>query len=177
MVANFLAGGATVSALARQVDAKVKIDDAGVANPIPGDTSELVDFKMANGTRNFTVGPAMSAEHVVEMINRDAGFATELAKDGADLVAVGEMGIGNTTAASAITAVMLDVTPEAVTGHGTGIGEAARLKKARVVATAIEVNRPDSADPLGVLGKVGGYEIALLAGLILKAAGEKFWSF
>jgi len=115
----------------------------------------------------------MSAGHVVEMIDRGAGLATELAIDGADLIAVGEMGIGNTTAASAITAVMLDVPPQAVTGHGTGIGEAARLKKARVVETAIEVNRPDSADPLGVLGKVGGYEIALLAGLILKAAGER----
>jgi nicotinate-nucleotide--dimethylbenzimidazole phosphoribosyltransferase len=173
MVANFLAGGAAVSALARQVGAKVKIVDAGVANSIPGDTSELVDFKMANGTRNFTLGPAMSSEHLMEILNRGAELASELSKDGADLVAVGEMGIGNTTVASAITAVMLNESPETVTGHGTGIDEPARLKKASVVSKAITVNQPDRANPLGVLEKIGGYEIALLVGLILGAADEK----
>jgi nicotinate-nucleotide--dimethylbenzimidazole phosphoribosyltransferase len=170
MVANFLAGGAAVSVLSRQAGAKVKIVDAGVANPIPGDTTQLVDIKLADGTQNFTRGPAMPEEHAVEILNLGIELATELSNDGAELIAVGEMGIGNTTAASAITAVMLNQSPKTVTGHGTGIDEVTRLKKAYVVSKAITVNEPDSTDPVGVLAKVGGYEIGFLAGVILGAA-------
>ncbi len=170
MVANFLGGGAAVSALARQAGADVKIVDAGVANPIPGDTSELVDLKLTNGTQNFALGPAMPREHAVEIFNRGIKLALELAEQGADLIAVGEMGIGNTTAASAITSVMLNESPKTVTGHGTGIDEVTRLKKAYVVSRAITQNKPDADDPIGVLSLVGGYEIGLLAGVIFGAA-------
>ena len=107
MVANFLNGGAAVSALARQARARVNIIDAGVANPIPGDTSELVERKVENGTQNFTLGLAMPRAHAVEIVDREAELSLELSKEGADLIAIGEMGISNTTAASAITAVML----------------------------------------------------------------------
>ena len=107
MVANFLNGGAAVSALARQARARVNIIDAGVANPIPGDTSELVELKVENGTQNFTLGPTMPRAHAVGIVDRGAELSLELSKEGADLIAIGEMGINNTTAASAITAVML----------------------------------------------------------------------
>lgn len=170
MVANFLGGGAAVSTIARQVGAKVKIVDAGVANPIPGDTSGLVSYKLANGTKNFTLGPAMDRQHAEDIIELGIDLASEMVRDGADLIAVGEMGIGNTTAASAITAVMLGESPKKVTGHGTGIDEVARLKKAYVVSKAITVNEPDATDPVGVLSKIGGYEIGLLTGVILGAA-------
>jgi nicotinate-nucleotide--dimethylbenzimidazole phosphoribosyltransferase len=170
MVANFLSGGAAISALTRQVGARVKIVDAGVANPIPGDVTQLVDLKLADGTANFTLGPAMPDEHAIEILDRGVGLASELAGEGADLIAIGEMGIGNTTAASAITAVMLDESPKTVTGNGTGIDEITRLKKARVVSSAIQANQPDRADPVGVLAGVGGYEIGLLAGVVLGAA-------
>ena len=173
MVANFLAGGAAVNALARQAGARVKIVDAGVAHPIPGDTSELVDFKITSGTRNFTLGSAMSVEQVMNTLIRGGELAAELSGDGADLIAVGEMGIGNTTAASTITAVMLGESPGTVTGLGTGIDETARLKKVSVVERAIVVNQPDRTDPIGVLMSLGGYEIALLVGMILKAAEER----
>ena len=170
MVANFLGGGAAVSALARQAQANVKIVDAGVANPIPGDTSDLVDCKLASGTKNFALGPAMPHEHAVEILSRGVELALNLAERGADLIAVGEMGIGNTTAASAITSVILDEAPKTVTGHGTGIDEVTRLKKAYVVEKAIALNKPDPSKPLDVLAKVGGYEIGFLAGVILGAA-------
>ena len=170
MVANFLNGGAAVSALARQAQAKVKIVDAGVANPVPGNTSELVNAKLANGSRNFAQEPAMPREHAVEILRKGIQLAGELSAQGADLIAVGEMGIGNTTAASAITSVMLDESPKTVTGHGTGIDEVTRLKKAYVVSKAITTNEPDSSNPIDVLTKVGGYEIGFLAGVILGAA-------
>ncbi len=170
MVSNFLNGGAAISALARQTGANVKIVDAGVANPVPGDISQLVDLKLAKGTQNFTLGPAMPRDHAVEILNRGINLASEISSEGADLIAVGEMGIGNTTSASAITAVMLSESPKKVTGHGTGIDEVTRLKKAYVVSRAISVNQPDSDDPIGVLAGVGGYEIGLMAGVILGAA-------
>lgn len=170
MVANFLNGGAAVSALARQANAQVKIVDAGVANPIPGDTSELVDAKIADGTASFTQGPAMPHKQAGEILRKGVAFAQQLSKKGADLIAVGEMGIGNTTAASAITSVMLNESPKTVTGHGTGIDEVTRLKKAYVVSKAINLNQPDARKPVDVLAKVGGYEIGFLAGVILGAA-------
>ena len=159
MVANFLGGGAAVSALSRQAQANVKIVDAGVANPVPGDTSDLVDRKLANGTQNVAHGTAMPREHAVEILSRGIKLALDLSGQGADLIAVGEMGIGNTTAASAITSVILNESPKTVTGHGTGIDEVTRLKKAYVVEKAITVNNPDAAKPVDVLAKIGGYEI------------------
>ncbi|NQW20380.1 MAG: nicotinate-nucleotide--dimethylbenzimidazole phosphoribosyltransferase [Chloroflexi bacterium] len=173
MVANFLNGGAAVSVLACQAGANVKIVDAGVANPILGDISRLVDANLANGTNNFVHGPAMSREHAIEIMNRGIALANDISEQGADLVAIGEMGIGNTTAASAITSVMLDESPKTVTGYGTGVDEMTRLKKAYVVSKAITINDPDSKDPVDVLAKVGGYEIGFLAGVILGAAQSR----
>ena len=173
MVANFLSGGAAVSALARNARASVKIVDAGVANPIPGDTTELVDAKLADGTNNFANGPAMSYKNAVEIVEQGMVLATELAEDGADLIAVGEMGIGNTTAASAITSVLLSKSAKTVTGHGTGIDEVTRLKKAYVVSKANKINNPDPKYPIDVLAKVGGFEIGFLAGVIIGAAKAK----
>lgn len=170
MVANFLSGGAAVNALARQAGANVKIVDAGVASSIPGDTSQLVDVKLAEGTDNFVNGPAMTIENASKIVRRGVRLAEDISTDGADLIAVGEMGIGNTTAASAITAVMLDEAPKTVTGHGTGIDEVTRLKKAYVVEKAIKTNQPSAKYPIDALAKVGGYEIGFLAGVILGAA-------
>jgi len=173
MVANFLSGGAAVSALARQVGANVKIVDAGVMSSIPGDTSQLVATKLKAGTDNFVEGPAMPLEHATKIIRKGIELAEDLSSQGADLIAVGEMGIGNTTAASAIAAVMLNEAPKTVTGHGTGIDEVTRLKKAYVVEKAIKTNQPNAANPIEVLAKVGGYEIGFLAGVILGAAKSR----
>ena len=162
-----------MSALARNAGASVKIVDAGVANPISGDTTELVDAKLADGTNNFVDGPAMSHKDAVEIVERGMALATKLAEDGADLIAVGEMGIGNTTAASAITSVMLNESAKTVTGHGTGIDEVTRLKKAYVVSKSIKINNPDPKYPIDVLAKVGGFEIGFLAGVIIGAAKAK----
>lgn len=173
MVANFLVGGAAINALAAQSSAKVKVVDAGVANDIPGDTTNLTVAKLANGTDNFVYGPAMSHSQAGEILRRGYELALELADQGADLVALGEMGIGNTTAASAITSVMLGESPKKVTGHGTGIDEVTRLKKAYVVSQAIKVNSPDPSKPVDVLAKIGGFEIGYLAGMMLGAAKSR----
>src|SRR4030095_1014666 len=124
------------------------------------------------GTRNMAAEPAMTREQAMAAIEVGASLAEDVIATGADLLGTGEMGIGNTTAASAITAAITGTDPEAVTGHGTGLDEAGRARKIAVVRRALEVNRPDARDGLDVLTKVGGFEIGGLGGVIVAGAGR-----
>jgi nicotinate-nucleotide--dimethylbenzimidazole phosphoribosyltransferase len=117
-------------------------------------------------------GPAMTREQATRAIERGAALADEAMDGGADLLATGEMGIGNTTAAAAITAAITGLPPEAVTGRGTGVNEVVWRRKIEVVGAALRVNRPDRSDGLDVLAKVGGFEIAGLVGVILAGAAR-----
>jgi nicotinate-nucleotide--dimethylbenzimidazole phosphoribosyltransferase len=180
MVANFVAGGAAINALAGSVGARVVVVDAGVAGPIPPVTpdpkrgSALISARIRPGTADMSEGPAMTRGEALTAIATGRRVVTELRTDGIglDLVGVGEMGIGNTTAASALAAVFTGAPVDAVTGHGTGIDDAGRIRKIAVIETALARNRPDPADPLGVLAAVGGLEIAVLVGVIVEAAAQ-----
>ncbi len=172
MVENFLNGGAAVNVLARQAGARVVVADFGVATPL-GPREGLVSRRMGPGTRNIARGPAMSRDEAIAAVEAGAALVeTEIAR-GADLVGTGEMGIGNTTAASAVVAAITGASPEEVTGHGTGIDAAGRRRKVETVARALEANRPDPRDGLGVLAAVGGFEIAGLAGVVLAGAAHR----
>jgi nicotinate-nucleotide--dimethylbenzimidazole phosphoribosyltransferase len=172
MVENFLRGGAAVNVLARQAGARVVVADFGVANPI-GHSPELRSCPIAPGTANMAAGPAMTRAQAERAIEQGARLALEAIDAGADLLGTGEMGIGNTTAASAITAALTGAPPERVTGRGTGVDDAALARKVHVVARALEVNAPDPRDGLDVLAKVGGFEIAGLVGVILAGASRR----
>ena len=169
MVHNFLEGGAGINVLARHVGAEVKVLDIGVDHDFPP-VAGLVNIKVAHGTANFTKGPAMTRQQAVEAILAGAGEAEKVIAGGAGILATGEMGIGNTTPASAITAVICRREPADVTGRGTGIDESAWQHKVDVIQRGIRCNTPDPDDALDVLAKVGGYEIAGICGLVLACA-------
>jgi len=172
MVDNFLAGGAAVNVLARQAGARVVVADFGVATPL-GARPGLVVRRLDAGTRNMTRGPAMTREQAMTAIEAGAELAEEAIQAGADLLATGEMGIGNTTAASAITAAVTGAQPGEVTGRGTGVDDAGRTRKVDAVRRALAVNRPDAHDGLDVLSTVGGFEIAGLVGVVLAGAAHR----
>lgn len=175
MVANFVAGGAAINVLAGVAGARVVVVDMGVA----ADLSELVkagqilSYKVDSGTRNMAAGPAMSREQAVQALEAGIAVAGSLVKEGAELLATGDMGIGNTTPSSAILAAFSGLPVAQVTGRGTGITDAALENKIRVIEKALAVNQPDAGDPVDVLAKVGGFEIGGIAGIILGAAYYK----
>lgn len=169
MVHNFLSGGAAINVLARQVGSKVRIVDIGVASDLdqsPG----LVRRKIGWGTKNFVNGPAMSREEALQSVETGIELVHDAYGEGIRLVATGEMGIGNTTSSAAITAVMTGQPVTQVTGKGTGIDDAALARKVTLIERALHLNKPLSHDPLGVLAKVGGFEIGGLVGVILGGA-------
>ena len=168
MVYNFLRGGAGVNVLARHAGARVVVVDMGVDHEFePAEGLEI--RKVRRGTDNMAVGPAMTREEAEEALLAGVGIV-EKYRDGLDLLGTGDMGIGNTTASSAIVSVITGTDPGLVTGRGTGIDDAVLRSKVAVIRKAIAVNRPDPGDPLDVLAKVGGFEIAGIAGLVLGAA-------
>ncbi len=169
MVENFCRGGAAVNVLARQAGARVVVADLGVAAELPPHP-QLLSRKIAFGTANMARGPAMSREQALAAIAAGAALVEEAAPD---CVGTGEMGIGNTTAASALTAALTGADAAAVTGRGTGVDNAGWARKVAVVRQALAVNRPDPRDPLGVLSAVGGFEIAGLVGVILAGAARR----
>lgn len=170
MVANFLQGGAAINVLARQVGARVVVVDVGVAAELAG--PGLISRKIAPGTRNLAREAAMTRGEALAAILAGIEVLDDAAGAGLDAVAVGEMGIGNTTAASAIVATMTGRPPAAVTGRGTGISDERLAHKIATIERALAVNAPDRHDPLDVLAKVGGFEIAGLVGVILAAAAR-----
>ncbi|HSH79684.1 MAG TPA: nicotinate-nucleotide--dimethylbenzimidazole phosphoribosyltransferase [Herpetosiphonaceae bacterium] len=172
MVQNFLHGGAAINVLARQVGARVVVADLGVATEIP-DHPDLVRKKIGSGTRNMTEGPAMSVEEALAAIAAGIAIVEAEIERGLDLVATGDMGIGNTTASSAIVAAITGRPVAEVTGRGTGVDDAGWERKLAAIERALAQNRPDPTDPLDVLSRVGGYEIAGLVGVILRAGAGR----
>jgi nicotinate-nucleotide--dimethylbenzimidazole phosphoribosyltransferase len=169
MVGNFLAGGAAINVLARHVGANIVVLDAGVAADLPANPS-MRAVKIGRGTANIAVGPAMSREDAIKCIEAGIAAADEQIAEGADLIAFGDMGIGNTTPSSAITAVVTGTDPQVTTGRGTGLDDPALAHKVEVVRRSIEVNKPDPKDGLDLLAKIGGFEIGMLAGAMLGTA-------
>jgi nicotinate-nucleotide--dimethylbenzimidazole phosphoribosyltransferase len=169
MVLNFLRGGAAINALARHAGASVLVVDAGVAVELPAHP-DLHRLRLGAGTGNIAVGPAMSPEQAQRAVLTGAQLAMAQAEQGAHLIGLGDMGIGNTTASSAITAATTGLPAEATTGRGTGLTPQGLAHKVSVVRRALEANRPDPASPMDLLAKVGGYEIGVLVGVILGTA-------
>jgi nicotinate-nucleotide--dimethylbenzimidazole phosphoribosyltransferase len=172
MVFNFLSGGAAINVLARHCGIEVQVVDAGVDYDFPPNPC-LVNRKIMPGTSNMAAGPAMSHDQALRAILAGVELIRGAKDEGVNLVGIGEMGIGNTTSASAITALLTGAEVDAVTGRGTGVDDQMLARKRRVIRTAIDINRPDARDPLDVLQKVGGLEIALMMGLTLGAAAER----
>ncbi|GGD67570.1 nicotinate-nucleotide--dimethylbenzimidazole phosphoribosyltransferase [Paenibacillus nasutitermitis] len=171
MVLNFLSGGAAVNVLARLAGAQVSCVDIGVNAQL--EHPLLISRKVRSGTANMTQGPAMSREEALRAIAAGSRLVDELASAGYRMFGTGEMGIGNTTASAALCAVLAGMELDAAVGRGTGIDEDKRRHKVDVVRRAIAINKPDRADPLDVLAKVGGLEIAGLVGVILGAAANR----
>jgi nicotinate-nucleotide--dimethylbenzimidazole phosphoribosyltransferase len=168
MVYNFLRGGAGVNVLAKHAGARVIVVDVGVDHDFePAEGLEI--RKIGRGTKNMTKGPAMMRDEAERAVLAGVEMV-EKYKDGLDIIGTGDMGIGNTTPSSAIVSVITGTDPEQVTGRGTGIDDASLRNKADIIKRAIAVNRPDPDDALDVLAKVGGFEIAGIAGLVLGAA-------
>ena len=172
MVANFCAGGAAINVLARHVGAEVTVVDVGVATPVPGDAIGLVRRNVALGTADMAEGPAMTHEQARSALAVGAEVALESVREGARLLATGDMGIGNTTPSAALIAAFTGATAIEVTGRGTGIDDAMLRRKTDVVARALQRVRAD-ASPLDVLAEVGGLEIAALAGFIVAGAASR----
>ena len=173
MVGNFLAGGAAISVMAHLGGVDQIVVDAGIASARLPDQPGLRNLRIGRGTADMSRGPAMSRERALRCLEAGAALATEVAASNVDLIATGDMGIGNTTASSAIAAVMTGRSPAETTGEGTGRSPEELRHKASVVARALDVNAPDPRDPIDVLAKVGGFEIGVLAGVVLGAASER----
>lgn len=171
MVLNFLAGGAGINVLARHAGAEVRVVDVGVDYDFDG-AAGLIHRKVARGTRNFAKGAAMSRDEMLAALQVGIELADQCKAEGIALVGTGEMGIGNTTPSSAIIAAISGMPVRDLTHRGTGINDAALENKIRVIEQGLALNRPDPQDPLDVLAKVGGLEIAAIAGLVLGCAAN-----
>jgi len=172
MVYNFLRRGAGINVLARHVGAEVVVVDIGVDHefqPVEG----LMIRKVARGTKNIARGPAMSREQALHALFVGLEMADHAREQNANLVGTGDMGIGNTTPSSAILATLTGLPVNQVTHRGTGIDDATLEQKIRTIEKAIACNQPDPKDPLDVLAKVGGLEIAGIAGLIIGCAAHR----
>ncbi|MFN3476241.1 MAG: nicotinate-nucleotide--dimethylbenzimidazole phosphoribosyltransferase [Candidatus Methylomirabilales bacterium] len=169
MVLNFLKGGAAINVIARHVGAEVMVVDIGVDHEFEP-SGGLIIRKVRRGTADISQGPAMSRAEALQAMAAGFELALEAANGGVDVLATGDMGIGNTTPSSAIASALTGRAPEEVTGRGTGIDEAGWARKVQVVKKALEVNRPNPGDPVDLLAKVGGLEIAGLSGLIIGGA-------
>jgi nicotinate-nucleotide--dimethylbenzimidazole phosphoribosyltransferase len=171
MVANFSAMGAAINQIAASVGAEVRVYDVGVAAdvpPMPG----VFGRKVARGTRNMAKGPAMTREECAQAVLVGVEAAREAVAQGATLLGTGEMGIGNSTAAAAVTSSLTGADPCAVVGAGTGLDAEGVARKAEVVRRSLAVNGIDALDAFGKLAAVGGLEIAALAGVVIGAAEQ-----
>ena len=169
MVMNFLAGGAVVNAFARQLGADVRVVDVGVRTPLDPHP-DLSGRRVADGTRDMTVGPAMTRDQARRAVEVGIETARELVAAGHRCLITGDMGIANTTAAAVLICAFTGADPAVATGRGTGIDDATLRRKTDVVRRALALHAPDPADALGVLAAVGGFEHAALAGFVLGGA-------
>lgn len=172
MVMNFLNHGAAINVLTRQAHSDVVIVDVGVNYDFP-DLPGLIKRKTAYGTANMLHGPAMTKEQAEEALQTGIDLLNESADAGLQMAAIGEMGIGNTTSAAAITAVLCGKEPALVTGRGTGLDDAGLKRKIAVIEKVLAARQPDASDPMDVLCKVGGLEIACMAGVAIAAASRR----
>jgi len=172
MVYNFLRGGAGINVLAKHAGVRVVVVDIGVAEDLKS-SPELVIRKIAYGTKNMSKGPAMTKDEAIKSIETGIAVFEEEFKKGIDIIGTGEMGIGNTTCASALAAVFTGRPVKELTGRGTGIDELGLKNKIEIIKKSIEVNQPNPTDPIDVLSNVGGFEIGGLAGIILASASKK----
>jgi nicotinate-nucleotide--dimethylbenzimidazole phosphoribosyltransferase len=172
MVENFLRGGAGINVLARLVGARIVFADMGVASDLRPHP-QLIVRKIDYGTRNMCLGPAMTDEQAMQAVEAGIDILNGEADQGLDIVGTGDMGIGNTTASSAIFAAMTGQSVKEATGRGTGLTDEQLAHKVNVIQRALKVNKPDPTKPLEVLAKVGGFEIGGLAGVMLGAAARR----
>ena len=173
MVSNFLAGGAVINAFARQTGAEVRVVDVGVKADLPA-AEGLISRKVAHGTADMTLEPAMTPEQVRQAVEAGIEIARDLVAAGHRCLVTGDMGIANTTASAALIAAFTGRAAENVTGHGTGIDDATHARKIEVVAASLaRAGLDGAADPLDVLAQVGGLEHAAIAGFILGGAAER----
>jgi nicotinate-nucleotide--dimethylbenzimidazole phosphoribosyltransferase len=172
MLLNFARGGAAINVLARQAAARLIVVDMGVNGP-DETVDRVLSRRIAAGTRNFTLGPAMTVEQAVLALEHGITVAQALASTGVDLIGIGEMGIGNTTAATALLAAFTGRPTLEITGRGTGIDDDALARKVAAIDQALKVNAPGGKPALHILAALGGFEIAGLAGVVLGAAACK----
>jgi nicotinate-nucleotide--dimethylbenzimidazole phosphoribosyltransferase len=175
MVMNFLGGGAAISAICRSVGARVYVLDAGVNADLP-EHPDLISRKVRRGTGNIAVEPAMTRFEAAQTILAGAQVALTAIENGANLIAAGDMGIGNTTPSAAITAFITGFEPRSVTGRGTGVQDDALEHKIRVVARTLERAKDANLEPsdgLGILEHLGGLEIAAMVGVMLQGAASR----
>ena len=172
MVLNILSGGAGVNVLARHAGAEVRVVDVGVDYDFAG-CPGLIHKKVARGTANLAKGPAMSPEQAMLAMEVGMELANGCRDEGIGLVGTGEMGIGNTTPSSAIIAAIGRIPVDKVTHRGTGINDESLNRKIRAIEAGLAINRPDPENPFDVLQKLGGLEIAAIAGLVLGCAANR----
>lgn len=162
---NFLSGETSAAIMCKKAGARILPIDIGMAGK-----TKVPDHKVACGTRNFAKEPAMTREQALQSILTGVRIVEEQKKAGVELLATGEMGIGNTTTSSAVLAALLQIDPEKVTGRGAGLTSAGLSRKIQVIRQALALHKPDANDPVDVLAKVGGFDIGGLAGVYLGAA-------
>lgn len=172
MVMNFLTGGAAINVLSRRAGARVVVVDVGVAAEMLAKDG-LVNRKVARGSRNLSVEPAMTKQEAEQAIQVGIDVVQMERAKGLDMVATGEMGIGNTTPSAAIVAILTGKPVPEVVGRGTGIDDAGLDRKINAIERGIRVNNPNPGDPMDVLAKMGGLEIAGLVGVILAGAAYR----
>lgn len=172
MVYNFLRGGAGINVLARHINAEVRVIDIGVDFEF-GSIEGLISKKIRRGTQNFLKSPAMTREEAIRAIEAGMEVVINETAKGLDIAGVGDMGIGNTTPSAGIISVITGMPVEKVTGRGTGIEDNRLARKINVIKRAIEIHKPRKEDPIDVVSKIGGFEIAGIAGAILACAGRK----
>jgi nicotinate-nucleotide--dimethylbenzimidazole phosphoribosyltransferase len=170
MLANFAAGGAAINVLARRANAELLVVDAGVAEPVSN--PQIRSLRIGAGTRNFKVEPAMDRGQAIQALAAGLELAHELDRDGVAIIGLGDMGIGNSTAAAALAAALLRHDPRAVCGRGTGLDDKGLARKVSIVRSALRRHKVGPENPIGALAAVGGFEIGLLAGLTLGAAAR-----
>ena len=171
MVVNMMHGGAAINVIGRHVGARIIVTDLGVNADLSD--AAIRHEKIRMGTANMAQGPAMTRDEAVRAVESGIRLVIEELENGLDIIATGEVGIGNTTAASAVIAVLSGEAPARVTGRGTGITQEALIGKVTTIEKAIAVNRPDRLDPVDVLAKVGGLDIAGMAGVFLGGAAHR----
>jgi nicotinate-nucleotide--dimethylbenzimidazole phosphoribosyltransferase len=171
MVENFARGGAAINVLARHAGAEVIVADMGVKQPV--DLPGVRSLRIAAGTANMAREPAMTRAQAVAALEAGISIAGELAARGVTLVATGDMGIANTTSAAALAAHFTGASADEITGRGTGVDDAGFARKVDAVRRALALHSPAATDPLDALARLGGFEIAGLAGLVLGAAARR----